>query len=70
METLFPSDHPRQKGDRLRGLLQLKIWDPFVEATTFLNENNYREKMQDCAYNPYGGSVEDYVEIYIQYIEH
>jgi len=70
MEALFTSDHPQQKGDRLRVLLQLKIWDPSAETANPLNENHYREKMQGCAYDKYERSVEDYVEIYIHYNEH
>ena len=70
MEASFPLDHPRQKGGRLRALLQLKIWDPSVRMPTPLNENNYREKMRDCAYDKYERSVKDNVEIYIYYSEH
>jgi len=71
MEASFPLDHPRQKGHMLRSLLQLKVHDVAEGRETLLDENNYREKMQSCANNDSGqSSVEDYVEIHINYIEH
>ena len=63
MEALFPSDHPRQKGHLLRELLYLRIYDSAKGKICTLNENNYREKIQSCAYG-------DYVEIHIHYTEH
>jgi len=68
MEALFPSDHPRQKGHLLRELLQLRIYDLVEGRNHLLNENNYRERIQSCAYNDFGESpVEDYVQIRVDY---
>jgi len=68
MEALFPSEHPRQKGNLLRELLQLRIYDSVEDKTHLLNENNYRERIQSCACNDFGKSpVEDYVEIRVDY---
>ena len=63
MEALFPSDYPRQKGHLLREQLQLRLFDSGEGNIQTLNENNYREKIQSCAYG-------DYVEIHIYYTEH
>jgi len=70
METVFPSEYPRQKGMKghfLKGLLQLKIFDVATHAATcVLNENNYREKMQSCAY-AYRSPGKDRVIIHINF---
>jgi len=70
MKTVFPSDYLQQKGMTgyfRKGLLQLKIYDVATNAATcVLNENNYREKMQSCAY-AYRSSVKDRVIIHIDF---